>query len=779
MSENYKVPYPSFNENQNNNNTDEFHSKENMDIENPLQTKGNKIKSENILLFSNNPSQLEESRSEIKDQEQNQMSIQQAISTKNQEIKKNIPALNLGNINSQQNQNINQNEIGNFNFGQNEEKEKNYLNSSTCVVTDRDLKEDSKKLELKEKLSPNFKNDISKKKEDKNIQKLNKINFNEINNNISNEIEGNISNTEGINSGNINNISINNNENVNINSKKSKDLNTNHDLLSNNNSNSNINSNNNLMNKINVNNYKNENNSHNVSLTPDSVDTNNNIRENNEGLTNDIMNNEKNDSNNDLYIQNKSNSNNIDSNHIFNNNKESNNKLNNNFINKNTNNINEINSHNNKKYINGNYNPMNINQNTNNHSHNNQNINNNNNNQLNNNKDIINNYKDIQNNNNELHLDNQNVIKDDKNKIIVGEKNKGAKYSFSRYTKEPMTGLTNLGDTSYLNAILRLIASIRNIASYFLNPINQKNIYKDIKIYRLSFVFCRLFIHLYPFPEKKEREIYSPDNFLKALGYLNVAFKSMKKRNPNELLIFLLNELHNELNQLKNIKIDNIPNQNTNNRNSVISNEINKFIKTNNSIISNNLNWFEVKESQCTKCNQSTYNFYSFNVFELDIYGTYQYKSSSINLIDCLHYYKIPKKQKLFCNNCRNYEEILNSLNIYLTSKTVIFSLNRGDLDKNNLLKIDFSIQEKLDLTFFIEKIQSLPQYELNGIVSIAKEKNNYIYICFYKSPIDHQWYLLQNEKIYRMELKDIINYHNTQRKFIPCILYYKEFANI
>ena len=144
-----------------------------------------------------------------------------------------------------------------------------------------------------------------------------------------------------------------------------------------------------------------------------------------------------------------------------------------------------------------------------------------------------------------------------------------------------------------------------------------------------------------------------------------------------------------------------------------------------------------------------------------------------------MNYYKIPKKQKLFCNKCKNYEEILNSLNIYLTSKTVIFSLNRGDLDKNNLLKIDFNIQEKLDLTFFIEKMQSPPQYELNGIVSIAKEKNNYIYICCYKSPIDHQWYLLQNEKIYRIELNDIINYHNTKRKFIPCILYYKEFANI
>ena len=150
MTENDIVPYPSFNENQKNNNNDKFHTKENKNSENPLQTKGNENKSENILLFSNNPSQIEESRGELNDKEQNQMSIQQAISAKNPEIKKNIPALNLGNINSQQNQNTNQNEIGNYYFGQNEAKEKNYLNSSTCVITDRDLIEKSKKSDLKE-----------------------------------------------------------------------------------------------------------------------------------------------------------------------------------------------------------------------------------------------------------------------------------------------------------------------------------------------------------------------------------------------------------------------------------------------------------------------------------------------------------------------------------------------------------------------------------------------------------------------------------------------------
>ena len=88
MTENDIVPYPSFNENQKNNNNDKFHTKENKNSENPLQTKGNENKSENILLFSNNPSQIEESRGELNDKEQNQMSVQQAISTKNPEIKK-------------------------------------------------------------------------------------------------------------------------------------------------------------------------------------------------------------------------------------------------------------------------------------------------------------------------------------------------------------------------------------------------------------------------------------------------------------------------------------------------------------------------------------------------------------------------------------------------------------------------------------------------------------------------------------------------------------------
>ena len=777
MSDNNFVPYPSFDDQLKN--TNEFKEKENMEIETP-ETKGDKSKSQNNLLLTGNQSQLEKSPSELNNLEENQAGIQHDISqndTKNLEINKNI-SIQKEDKNTCNSNNKHFNEIHNNSNKQISTKEEistenmNSMNNISIKKGGNETK-DFKKEEKMKDLSNNQELLLNNNSINNTNISTNKNNVN-INDNCSkNEFHKNSSNTNPDNANN--NIS----EKIeDLTNNKLSNLNNNNNKLSNNfNNDSNIHKNNKIESD-----QKNDyfDNSHNMNNQFNNINKNSlksnmiNDIDNNKNLNNEMSNKvNNNDNKNSMEIDNQNINSNINKNPSFDFNKN-NNEINNN--NQNQNNIFSNNYHNN---MNNNNNDKNNNIYSN---HNNQmNISQKHYNNLDNNQNVYK-LKDNEKVNqliNNINIDTNDLIK--KNKIIDSNnnKNKEAKYSFSRYTKEPMTGLVNLGDTSYLNAILRLIGSIRNIASYFLNPENQKRIYIDIENFRLSFVFCRLFIHLYPFPEK-EREIYSPNNLLEALGHLNVAFKSLKKRNPNELIVFILNELHNELNQLKDTKLDNIPNQNLYNKNKVISYEINKFVKTNNSIISNQLNWFEVKESKSTKCYQNTYNFYSFNVFELDISGTYQYKNNNINLIDCLHYHKMEKRQKLFCNKCRKYEEILSKLNIYLTSKTIIFSLNRGDLDKANLINIKFDIQEQLDLTFFIEQKKTPIHYELNGIVSITKNNNNnnnLIYVCFYKSPIDHQWYYFNNENVRRLELKDIIDDHNDKRRFVPCILYYKEFA--
>ena len=102
-------------------------------------------------------------------------------------------------------------------------------------------------------------------------------------------------------------------------------------------------------------------------------------------------------------------------------------------------------------------------------------------------------------------------------------------YSFSIYKKAPLTGLKSKdlqADISYFYAVLQLLGSIRNIASYFVNPKNKEVIERDIGSNPLAFTFHRLFLHLYPYPEPhQKREIYNPHTLLELLGELNFVYK--------------------------------------------------------------------------------------------------------------------------------------------------------------------------------------------------------------------------------------------------------------
>ena len=79
-----------------------------------------------------------------------------------------------------------------------------------------------------------------------------------------------------------------------------------------------------------------------------------------------------------------------------------------------------------------------------------------------------------------------------------------------------------------------------------------------------------------------------------------------------------------------------------------------------------------------------------------------------------------------------------------------------------------------IDLTNFIESKNRSMVYELTGIVSITKEQNNFIFVCFCKSPIDKQWYLYKDEEVQNINLNTVLYWHNLNNNYIPCILGYQ-----
>ena len=351
------------------------------------------------------------------------------------------------------------------------------------------------------------------------------------------------------------------------------------------------------------------------------------------------------------------------------------------------------------------------------------------------------------------------------------------KYSFSRYKNAIKTGLENLGDTSYLNAVLFALANIRNLSSFFLNPKNQNKINKKIGELPFSYAFERLLIHLYPFPEKDKKEIYKPISLFNLLGYKNIIYKSFNRKNPNDLICFILDILHNELiSKNNNQKL----NGNIKDRNNMIKIGIKNFKNFNNSIISNNFNWFEIRESLCNKCGETTYNFQTFNSFSLDIEVTFNYYKNKMNNIkeiltiyDCLEFYNFTKQKNAYCNFCNQSLNKLNTTKIFSSPNIFIFLLDRGiDFDNKKLIDIHFNINEKIDLKNYIENSEAPSKYGITGIVSINMKLKKYVSFC--KSPVDKNWYLYNDEINEKADIKTILENHNNYKELIPCILIYE-----
>ena len=345
-------------------------------------------------------------------------------------------------------------------------------------------------------------------------------------------------------------------------------------------------------------------------------------------------------------------------------------------------------------------------------------------------------------------------------------------FSISFLTKAPKTGLKNLGDTSYLNSVLQLLATSKNFSNYFIKQTNTKYFVDNFNNCPLAFVIHRLFLHLYPYPETDKQEIYEPGVLLTIFGGKNKVYNSTERRNPNELILFIFSALHKEINFMKTQYITSSGNTS---KEKEIEEFNNSYMKSNKSIISLNFHWFEMNSQKCSQCQNQLFHIKAYETLELDIAG-YVSKSNNfpLTISKCLDF-QSKKKKKLFCKNCKTYKDMDIFTNIYSAPNYFIFSLNREN-KKINLLNILLMIENNIDLSQFIENKNYYTKFELQGIVSISL-KENCKYVCFGKSPIDNQWYLYNDENVFNGDLNTVLNIHNNNPMYVPCILLYKGVA--
>ena len=128
---------------------------------------------------------------------------------------------------------------------------------------------------------------------------------------------------------------------------------------------------------------------------------------------------------------------------------------------------------------------------------------------------FVNNVKDNNNNHNHNHAKNKfygqfsNLPKDKRARLgDLKENNKGNNII-----------LNNVGKTSYINCVIRVLTNIEDIQNYFLRNIGYE---KEMPI---SYFYSRIVSHLF---NQSSQNNYSLENFYKILTYYNHIFKGNK-----------------------------------------------------------------------------------------------------------------------------------------------------------------------------------------------------------------------------------------------------------
>ena len=614
--------------------------------------------------------------------------------------------------------------------------------------------------------------------------------------NINNNNLINNNNNHNINNLNNNNNIQNNNQNI-INNKNG--FNNNIQLFGNNqNFNNNMNNNqiqnnmNNMINfNINGNNTNFINNINNIQIMSNNNNNNNNFNGNNNGMNFQQNNNNFNGFNNNI--------NNFNNNNICNNNINNFNNNNNFIYNNNFNNIS-----NNNNYLINNNNILNPNNNFGNNNNqlipsipqNNFNrfIANNNNimNQiqfplqnLNNNMPFI-----LMNNNmpnNNMNINNQalgfNNNQNNSNNNIIQKQNSVIQINYPH-----LIGLQNIGQTCYMNSTLQCLSNISELSDFLIN-----NFYSfDSNSQPLSTAYTNLLFKLLFNNENKK--YIDPTDFKSIIGDLNPLFQGMQAADSKDLLFFIIERLHNELNISSNNNSNSMPDYNLleqeeRNEEKMLANFKQDFSCSNNSIISNNFYGIMRSIMICKECNIKKYSFQTFNmqIFILKklkedkIADLGVYYDNKLNLMDAFFYAEkeelLEGENMIYCNNCHKLTIGTNKQDFYSLPRILIIVLNRG---KNNAdFNEQFDIPEKIDFTgqnIILDKTSNMKYHLISVIKHLGESGSSGHFIAYVREGKSDIFYCYNDAIVSKVKVEDALKQNISMRdneKITPYILFY------
>ncbi|XP_059209698.1 ubiquitin carboxyl-terminal hydrolase 8 [Centropristis striata] len=313
-----------------------------------------------------------------------------------------------------------------------------------------------------------------------------------------------------------------------------------------------------------------------------------------------------------------------------------------------------------------------------------------------------------------------------------------------------LTGLRNMGNTCYMNSILQCLCNTPAMAEYFnknfyLEDINRYNIlgHKGEVAEEFGVIMKALWAGLY--------KCISPRDFKITIGKINDQFAGYDQQDSQELLLFLMDGLHEDLNKADNRKRykeeenDHLDDQ------TAADLAWSKHKLLNESIIVALFQGQFKSTVQCLTCHRKSRTFETFMYLSLPLAST-----SKCSLQDCLRLFskeeKLTDNNKVFCRHCKAHRDSTKKLEIWKVPPILLVHLKRFSYEGRWKQKLQTSVDFPLDCLdlaqYVIGPKQSLKRYNLFGLSNHYGGLDGGHYTAYCKNARKQRWYKFDDHEV-------------------------------
>ena len=318
-----------------------------------------------------------------------------------------------------------------------------------------------------------------------------------------------------------------------------------------------------------------------------------------------------------------------------------------------------------------------------------------------------------------------------------------------------------------MNSTLQCLSNLERLRKYLLKDDIYKYLEANKKNKKLSFALAEVLRNLWKIVNHR---FYAPDNFKKIISETNNLFKGISANDPKDLILFILENIHKELNNTNNnirTKINNYVNDR--NFNDVYRDFMKDFKNKNNSIISDEFYGICFSETTCGNCKTVIYNVQSYNIlfFPLEEVRKFMnYNHNNVRIIECFNYYqKYEIYTSFHCNSCGLDFYGYQQARLVRAPKTLIINLNRG---KGLQFNVKIIFEEYLYLAQYIMDNSSPFYYELTGIIChYGTNDMGGHFIAFCKNSNNGEWYKYNDQSVTKSSFNEV------RQSGLPYVLFY------